>query len=619
MSSPDISGRTSPAGKARSERGERRRVGWRSLRSKFFASGIILLMAVLTILMLFLPFLNYELDQQIDQQETFNQENIQLQESFNKENVELEAQTIGRLMVFELSRIKELRDVKYYAQEEQHALMGALIANISLLLSLDYGWVEEYYVLHSILNEPDVASSTRNAIRTSLWEKVTFNTIIRDIELLDDSHLVRLTPFRTDAQEQAITTGAGPAINDYIEITAPEYMADEINDVYYVFMPLYIDGSRWGVVKIVVSTEEIRRQLGQQVAEQNLQLQRQAAEQDRFRWLTGVFFIGTMALGCIVGVLVLSLLARRITEPLKLLARNAEVFAEGGDVSRLEKIDTDKDEVGLLAQSFSSMAGDINRLLREKDEAFAALKASQEQLRQSEKLASLGQLSGGIAHEINNALSPIRLRSEEVLITLDAGGDAERDDLHVILKGIEQCSAIVAKLRDFAAPQLGERSLIDLNTVIEETVELVRRQIEKRNIKIKTQYSKLPGVLASGVELEQVFMNLLLNAKDAIEARGSGGGVISISTSVGDGAVTAAITDDGIGMDDEIRSKIFEPFFSTKPVGEGTGLGMSVSFGILQSHGAGINIKSTPGEGTTVYVRFPLPPEAHASEVQGAQ
>ena len=542
MNSP-ASDKTS-AGEARGYR--------RSLRTKFFSSGVLLMLTLLTTLMLFLPFLNYELDTQIEQQD-----------SFNRDNIQLEALTIARLLVFDLSRVSELWDILYTPAD------------------------------------PDSVETIIPALRTYLWEKVTFNSIIRHIELLDDSGIVRLRPFEAD--------GAAPPsdeetdISRYIDITAPVYIESHGSDVVYVFMPLYIDGTRWGVVKIAVGIKEIQEQL-----------RAQRAEQDRFRWLTGIFFIGTLALSSVVGISVLGLLARRITDPLKLLARNAELFAEDGEADRLPRIDTDDDEVGLLAESFTRMAGDISRLLREKDEAFKQLKESQEQLRQSEKLATLGQLSGGIAHEINNALSPIRLRAEEALMTIAEGGQAEVDDLKVIIKGIEQCSAIVQKLRDFASPSLGDRSPIDLNEALRGTVALVRRQIEKRNIRLELNLSELPPVSASIGELEQVFMNLLLNSKDAIEARDGRGGTIEIRSSVAEGAVEVSVRDDGIGMDAATRARIFEPFFTTKRVGEGTGLGMSVSFGILQSHGADIAVESEPGKGTTVTMRFPLPPTGRA-------
>lgn len=532
---------------------------WRSLRSKFFSSGIIVLTTILFTLMLFLPFMNFELDEQIRK--------LKVDQRINTRK---EAETLARLLVFEFSRLQDL---------------------ITIL--------DEPVGKDGMLKQPE-------SIRKYLWEKVTFNSIIRDIQLLDNSERIHITPYGQDTQEpKAVDPKDKTDIRNYSRITNKVYVSGSENeDTEFVFMPLYIEGNRWGVVKISVSTEEIKRQLNQQIA-----------QQDSFRQLIIFLFIGALLLSSLVGVLVLNLLARKITDPLKTLARNTELFAEKGEVGVLEAIEVENDEVGLLARGFNRMANDISRLLKEKDEAYVQLKASQEQLRQSEKLATLGQLSGGIAHEINNALSPIRLRSEEVLITLDEGGKAESEDLQVILKGIEQCSSIVQKLRDFASPSLGDRAMVDLNGIIRETVALVRRQIEKRQIRLELKLGVIPEVSASAGELEQVFMNMLLNSKDAIEASGKGG-TISISTWSGDGAISVEVRDTGTGMDKETVERMFDPFFTTKGVGHGTGLGMSVSFGIIQSHGAGIKVDSTPGKGTAITVRFPMPPKATESSAR---
>ena len=520
---------------------------FKSLRAKFFSSGIIVLATIFFILMIFLPFITFELDEQIKQLEAYQMQNIRK-----------EAETLARMLVFEFARLEDLKD-------------------IVVILEEDY---EEYEA--SIL-----------PIRNYLWEKVIFNSIIRDIELLDQTGNIHLKPFGSENQ---IPAEEEPDIAQYIEISNSAYVSG--SNVEYVFMPLYIDGNRWGVVKISVSTVEILEQIDIQIA-----------KQDSFRQLIILLFIGAIVLSSLVGVGILNLLVHKITDPIKSLARNAELFSEKGEVSKLEFIETENDEVGLLAQNFNKMANDINRLLLEKDEAFTQLKASQEQLRQSEKLATLGQLSGGIAHEINNALSPIRLRSEEVLYTIEEGGKAETEDLQVILKGIEQCTTIVQKLRDFAAPSLGNKLLVDLNEIIKETVALVRRQIEKKNVRIRLNLQPIPLISASSSELEQVFMNMLLNARDAIEIKeNQQGGEIELTTSAESGAVTVVIRDNGVGMDENTVGRMFEPFFTTKDIGSGTGLGMSVSFGIIQSHGAEIKVKSKPDQGTEITVIFPLPP-----------
>lgn len=527
---------------------------WKSLRSKFFSSGVIVLVTIFFLLMLFLPFISIELDEQIKQLERDQ-----------RLNVRNEAITLSRLLVFEFSRLQDLIDI------------------------LQENGIENGY------------ESKITSISNYLWEKVTFNTIIRDIKLLHDGGQILIRPYGADQSSEDRSESDAPQISDYIHITNMSYLSHD--DVDYVFMPLYIEGNRWGVVQVAVSTEEIQRQLNDQIARQN-----------DFRQLITYLFLGALVLSSAVGILILSLLARKITEPIKTLARNAERFAEMGDAKSLEKIETENDEVGLLADSFNNMVSEINKLLKEKDDAYVQLKASQDQLRQSEKLATLGQLSGGIAHEINNALSPIRLRSEEVLMTLEEGGSAGSEDLQVILKGIDQCSAIVQKLRDFAAPSLGERMMVDLNHVIRETVALIRRQIEKKNIKLALNLSDIPPINANPGELEQVFMNMLLNARDAVETQTeTEGGTILVQTTSEDGSVLVSINDDGIGMDEATQARLFEPFFTTKGVGRGTGLGMSVSFGILQSHGAQITVKSAPDKGTTITVRFPKPPKTEAA------
>lgn len=523
---------------------------WRSLRAKFFSSGVVVLTTIFFTLMLFLPFMNLELDEQIKQMERDQHANVRK-----------EAETIARLLVFEFSRLQDL---------------------IEILYPLSGGGLE----------------AAKIPIRNYLWEKVTFNAIIRNIRLLNDTGEILLTPFGT---AETPAEPPAPDIREHLAITGPVFIGGP--DVEHVFMPLYIEGNRWGVVQIEISTAEVRRQIDAQIARQG-----------GFRNLLSLLFFGALVLSSLVGIVILNLLAERITGPLKVLARNAEIFAASGDPGALEEIRAENDEVGMLARNFTRMAAEVNRLLREKDEAYSQLKSSQEQLRQSEKLATLGQLSGGVAHEINNALSPIRLRAEEILMTIEEGGTAQPEDLQVILKGIEQCSTIVRKLRNFAAPSLGGRGAVDLNQVLAETVALVRRQIEKAGVRIALDFGTIPSVSASAGELEQVFMNMLLNSRDAIETTGRSSGVISIRTSGGEGAVTVEIADDGCGMDEATAARMFEPFFTTKGVGKGTGLGMSVSFGILQSHGAAIEVRSAPGAGTTLFIRFPLPPLALEKE-----
>lgn len=522
--------------------GEEFRAGWRSLRSRFFSSGLIVMATIVLVMMLFLPFISFELDEQIAQLERGMRSNIRQ-----------EGLTIARLLVYEFSRFNDLIEI--------------------LAIKPGTPRFDNY----------------RARVAYSLWEKVVFNRIINNIQLLEDTGTLALTPY-TQPESGRETK---ESLSRYLDITSPEYVSGEGED--QVIMPLYIDGNRWGIVRISISTVEIEQQL-----------QTQIERQQQFRTLINWLFVLALMISAGVGIWVFSLLSRKVTEPIMSLARNTERFAEHGDISRLEDVATENDEVGMLAGSFERMAHEIDQLLREKDAAYQQLKESQQQLRQSEKLATLGELSGGVAHEINNALSPIRLRAEEMLYSIEEGEEPDSADIRVILKGIDQCSGIVQKLRNFAAPSMGRKTETDLNELLEETITLIRRQLEKSRITLAKDYQQLPEVRVNTNEMQQVFLNILLNAKDAIAATGRGKGTISVSTRAEPDLITVRIGDDGIGMDEETRTRLFEPFFTTKEVGRGTGLGMSISFGILKSHGGQIKVDSTPGKGSAISVSIPL-------------
>jgi signal transduction histidine kinase len=524
---------------------------WRSLRSRFFSSGLIVMATIVLVLMLFLPFITFELDEQI----------AQLERDL-RNNIHQEGQTIARLFVYELSRFQDLVDI----------------------LSIPRG-------------SPRFDSYRIN-IGYSLWEKVVFNKIINDIQLLDDTGTIQLTPHALGGDEASKKMELGR----FLDITTPVHLSEPGED--RVYMPLYIDGNRWGIVGIAISTAEIEDQI-------RLQLLRQ----QQFRTLIIWLFILALMISASVGIWVFNILSRKITEPIMSLARNTESFARHGDTSKLESVPAENDEVGMLAKSFDRMAREINLLLKEKDDAYEQLKQSKQQLRQSEKLATLGELSGGVAHEINNALSPIRLRAEEMLLSAEDGETADPDDLRVIIKGIDQCSTIVQKLRNFAAPSLGRKTEADLNELLRETSTLVKRQLESHKIQMNVDFQPIPKMRINANEIQQVFMNIFLNAKDAIVATGRSTGTITVRTRREGNDALVEIEDDGIGMDEEARVRIFEPFYTTKEVGKGTGLGMSISFGILKSHGGSIEIESTPGSGTCIKIFLPWNGVSESDEV----
>jgi signal transduction histidine kinase len=246
------------------------------------------------------------------------------------------------------------------------------------------------------------------------------------------------------------------------------------------------------------------------------------------------------------------------------------------------------------------------------------LKAAQAQLLQTEKLASLGQLVAGVAHEINNPVSFIvgnvqPLRKElGRLQTLaaerddpDLGGIAERASfiLDMLARGAERTVGIVTDLRIFSRVGDVLPRPTDLHEGIEVSLRLLKPKWGDR-IEIHRDYGQLPPVLAAPGQLNQVFMNILANACDAVPETGN----IWIQTACEAGQVTVVIRDDGAGIAPEHLGRIFEPFFTTKPQGKGTGLGLAISYGIVTHHGGTIAARSEPGEGTEFTIVLPLQP-----------
>jgi len=231
-------------------------------------------------------------------------------------------------------------------------------------------------------------------------------------------------------------------------------------------------------------------------------------------------------------------------------------------------------------------------------------KAIERHLMQNEKLAAVGQLAGGVAHEINNPLSAIISFTQLGLRDVEAGSELEE-----FLKEIEEsalrCKEIVQNLLIFSrAPQQGEISEVDVNTVVERAVVLVAHLFNKGSVSLEVKNDgTLPKVRANANRLMQVLVNLLTNARHALEDKG---GNVVVETAVhSNDMVMFRVQDDGMGIPEDVLPKIFEPFFTTKEEGKGTGLGLSLSYGIVQEHGGLFEVDSAPGEGTEFRVLLP--------------
>lgn len=245
-------------------------------------------------------------------------------------------------------------------------------------------------------------------------------------------------------------------------------------------------------------------------------------------------------------------------------------------------------ELGELAGAFNAMT--------------QRLAETQGQLAQADKLASVGRLAAGVAHEINNPLTGVL--SYASLLRKRLAGDAEAaEDLDVIVRETVRCRGIIRGLLDFARPAPPARKPMDLNEVVRKAVAVVMTQLSLNQVALSLDLApELPDVLADANQIQQVAVNLLLNAGDAI---GGEGGSIRVGTCAGaGGSVELAIRDNGRGISAEDLPRIFEPFYTTKG-NHGTGLGLAVSWGIVEAHSGTLEVQSEPGQGTTFTLRIP--------------
>ena len=250
---------------------------------------------------------------------------------------------------------------------------------------------------------------------------------------------------------------------------------------------------------------------------------------------------------------------------------------------------------------------EANDRARELEGLYENLQSAQSQLIQSEKLASLGQLVSSIAHEINNPLTPI-LGYSQLLMSQTSVDPVKQDKfLGVINESAEKVKRIVENLLSFARTDKPNREYADVNKIVEKAVEFREYHLGVENIEIQRDYDhKLPKTMVDANQLQQVFTNIILNAYYALANQGNGGGRLKVSTCSEDSKVKIAISDDGPGIEEEVLKKIFDPFFTTKPPGIGTGLGLSVSYGIVKEHQGDIIVDTELGKGTKFTVILPV-------------
>jgi two-component system NtrC family sensor kinase len=291
------------------------------------------------------------------------------------------------------------------------------------------------------------------------------------------------------------------------------------------------------------------------------------------------------------------------------------------------------DELGELAKSFNSMTASLrasqlecnllaHTLEQKVEKRTAELRIAQAEAVRGEKLASVGLLAAGIAHELNNPLTGV-LTFSTLLRKKTPDGSPDAEDLDLVIQETKRCAAIIRRLLDFAREKKPEKKFADLNQIIEETERIIERPAHLADIEIRKELDPaLPQIWIDADQIKQVVMNMLVNAQQAIEKKGA----ITVRTRIAPEPkrpdpkappvrmVEIAIIDTGCGIPEKNLERIFDPFFTSKEVGKGTGLGLSVSHGIVRAHGGVIEVESTVGEGSTFRVYLPLDSGPDATE-----
>jgi signal transduction histidine kinase len=308
--------------------------------------------------------------------------------------------------------------------------------------------------------------------------------------------------------------------------------------------------------------------------------------------LKDLVFVGLIIvfIAAISGVVV----SRKFTAPLEALSAAVRKVAKGNFEVNVD-IES-RDEVGELSTSFNNMANE----LKEREHS---LKTAQLALVQSEKMAAVGTLSAGLAHEVKNPLSAV-LGYAQLSKRKLAQPDVVEKHLETIENETRRCNEIISNLMQFSRQEKGEFTDVAINEVIEKSIGIVDHQLGLNNVHVNmTLAPEIPEIIGNPNQLQQVLMNLAINAQQAMEPDG---GTVDIVTSFDDDKVYISVSDTGPGISEEVAKKIFEPFYTTKAAGEGTGLGLSVTYGIIQDHKGDIRVERGDSGGARFVIELPL-------------
>lgn len=299
-------------------------------------------------------------------------------------------------------------------------------------------------------------------------------------------------------------------------------------------------------------------------------------------------------------LLVVVLMTMYVLRPIGRIVRMAVRIVRGDLSARVEI--RPPGEMGLLCRAIDAMADAV----AQREEELKSM--TRRQIDRTEKLASIGRLAAGVAHEINNPLTGV-LTFAHLMREKPNMDEQDRQDLGLIIHETTRAAEIVRGLLDFARERPALKQPVDINDAVRRTVRLIRNQKSFDQITIDEALTEdLPPILGDLNQLQQVLLNLSLNACEAMPH----GGKLSITSTILDGKIVVRLIDSGAGIPKELFDKIFEPFFTTKPVGKGTGLGLSVSYGLIQTHGGTLEVESEGGKGSVFTITLPTADDALA-------
>ncbi len=316
--------------------------------------------------------------------------------------------------------------------------------------------------------------------------------------------------------------------------------------------------------------------------------------------IAGLLLVAGMALIVVVGTVINHKMAQSIVDPILGLEQATKKISRGDFSGTIEV--NGNDEIASLAASFNQMEEKLDHAMTALDGIIKKLQEKQAQLVEAEKLALIGKLAAGIAHEINNPLTSV-LTFSNLMLEQCPTGDPRHERLKLMVKETDRARTIVRQLLNFGRESVLKPEKIDINRPVREIADSMVAQEAFPGIELALRLDEnLPEVYADPAQLGQVVLNMLLNAIHAITPPGR----IEVATRMGEGHVEIVIADSGQGIPEEHLRRIFDPFFTTKDAAKGTGLGLAVSYGIIQKHGGDISVESTVGKGTTFTVRMPV-------------